>query len=198
MTLQEFSRDVVPIAQLVLTLAGLVSLFLLWNQMRQTTLWNRLSCPLNFIDTELSGRLEAELLRTTTAIGIDLTKIDCLTDEQSSGICSNPDARLAVKNYLTYLENVCAAVQVGAAEPDLAYHVHSVRVEEAWTVFKPFVTQLRKSQDDDDIYRELSKTAVQWSAREKKEREARRVQLEAERKRLEVEQEKGGVPKKVT
>lgn len=42
MSLQEFTRDIIPILQLIVSAFGLASLFLLWWQLRQTNLWNKL------------------------------------------------------------------------------------------------------------------------------------------------------------
>ncbi|WP_207204501.1 hypothetical protein [Nitrosomonas eutropha] len=41
MSLQEFSRDMVPLLQLVISLIGTAGLYLVWMQIRQTNIWNR-------------------------------------------------------------------------------------------------------------------------------------------------------------
>ena len=194
MTLQEFSRDVIPILQLcvsslgvAVSFFGLVSIVLLYTQMRQTNQWNKLNSKYNWVDISVSSALERKLLDKTMVIGIDLVAGHILTDEDVQKITHDADANQAVKDYLTDIENLCSAVEIGAADGDLAYNVHSVRVAEAWLVFEKFIQDIRRRQKDDDIYRELQKVAAAWRLR--KERE--------DREHLRAKDAQRGVYKKV-
>jgi hypothetical protein len=62
MTLSEFSRDWVPVLQLVLTAVGLASLFLVWYQIRQTSRWNRLTTQYNFLNNDFNLSLDRSIV----------------------------------------------------------------------------------------------------------------------------------------
>jgi Domain of unknown function (DUF4760) len=173
MTLQTFSRDVIPIIQLAVTALGLVSLLLLWRQLRITSRWNQINFTHTFLNTELFGKLEDALVDETNALGMNIAAVRPLSEPEVKALLEHPKALRAVKAYLTHLENVCAGIQAGAAEPNISYVCYSVSLLQAWLVFKPFILHIRQAQADDDIYRELSKTADEWHERDEMERRKR-------------------------
>ncbi len=156
--------------QLAVSAAGLVSLVLVWRQLRITSIWNKINFTHSFLSTEFFGKLESELLDQTHALDMNISALQPLSEANVKALFGHPKALHAVKTYLTHLETVCAGVQMGAAEPDISYVIYSVSVQEAWRVFEPFIVSLRVAQGDDDIYRELSKTAVEWQKKDAKDR----------------------------
>jgi len=163
MTLQEFSRDIVPIVQLFFTVLALVSLLLLWWQIRQTTTWNKLNSPRNFADLALVSQIERQLVQAFKAIDIEIRHLNqSLTPAQIERIMNNDDAYFATKSYLGDLENLGAAVSIGALDSELAYAVHSSRLLRAHRVFGTLIGALRTKFDDREIYIELEKTALKW------------------------------------
>jgi hypothetical protein len=173
MTLQVFSRDLVPIFQLAITVLGLVSLVFLWRQLKITSMWNRINFTQAFLNTEVFGKLEAALLDQTNTLGMNIAALQPISEAEVKALFKHPMALRAVKDYLTHLETVCAGIQMGAAEPNISYVIYSDSVQEAWHVFKPFISSLCVAQGDDDIYRELSTTADEWQERDAKERKRR-------------------------
>jgi hypothetical protein len=177
MTLQEFSRDVVPIIQLIVTTAGLASLFLLWWQVRQTTMWNKLNSPASYANTSLLLQLEHSLVNSLNAIRIDVRSLTReLTSPEVEAIINDDNAYFAAKSYLTDLENLGAAVSIGAIDHDLAYAVHSSRLLRSYSIFSTFITRLREKFGDHEIYIEMEKTALKWKTISL-ERKQRQLQL---------------------
>src|SRR6185503_17186512 len=121
MKVLEFRRDIVPIAQACISLVGLASLFLVWWQLRQTTLWNKLNSPYSFGNTQLSEQLEVQLNERAKAIGIDAKRDSPLLDHEVTKIFGDDGAFFAAKAFLNDFESLGAAISVGCADTDLAY-----------------------------------------------------------------------------
>lgn len=164
MTLQEFSRDILPIFQFALTFLGLISLFLVWWQIRENRLWNKLKSAHNFLDVELVKRLEAEVLSLTQPLGI--TVINGLSQGDIEKLKKSDASILAIKALLNDCENLCAAYQVGYIDRDLAYNVHSARILRLFKLFRVFIDHIRQTYEDEAIYIELEKTALEWEAKD--------------------------------
>ena len=165
MTLQEFNRDIIPIIQVCIGLAGLASFFLMWWQLRQTTIWNKLNSPYNFGDTQLSERLEVQLYIQAKKIGINTKQDTPLLSEEVTKIFNDDDTFFALKAFLNDFESLGAAISVGFADSDLAYAVHAARLRRAYQVFKPYIDQYRSIYDSNDIWLELEKVALAWETK---------------------------------
>lgn len=167
MSLQEFTRDIVPILQLVISIFGLASLLLLWWQMRQTNLWHKLNSPQNFADPSTSINLERQLYDSMKKIGIDAGNLNRgITQEELTKMIADDNAYFAVKAYMNDLEMLGAAISIGSSDPDLTYAVHSSRVIRAYTIFKPFIDTIRIKQGNPEIYIEVEKIALDWQRKQ--------------------------------
>lgn len=163
MTIETFSRDIVPIIQAGLALVGLISLFLLWWQIKQTNLWNKLTSKHNFLDVPLSAQLERDLTKSCEKLQIHFDKV--LTSEQCKSIRQDVDAYINAKAFLNDAENICAAVRIGSVDIDGAYAVHSARIIRMYDKFIEFIKMVREEYQDDEIYIEFEKTALEWKLR---------------------------------
>jgi len=123
--------------QLILGMFGLASLLLLWWQVRQTNLWNKLNSPQNFAaaaSVETERRVDSSLKR----LGIDPGNLNrSITQDELRRIKEDDEAYFAIKAYLNEFENLGAAISIGAADLDLAYAVHSTRLIQAHMIFAP-------------------------------------------------------------
>ena len=162
--------NTVPILQLIVSILGLFSLVGIYYQIRQDTRLNKF----NFVDVRLFRELEKDLFTTTKALNINLRSGEPLTPAEAQKIAEDDDALFAVKAYLTNIENLALAVDIGAVDEDIAYRMHSVIVIQAYDIFRSFIDRLRKTFNEKDIYRDLEKIAGRW-----KEREASRGQVVA-------------------
>jgi hypothetical protein len=194
MSLQEFTRDVVPLLQLIVSALGLASLVLLWWQLRQTNLWNKLNSPQNFVNPVASIDLERKLYDSLKTLSIDIVNLyRSITQEELNKIIENDDAYFATKAYLNDLENLGVAISIGAADPDLTYAVHSARLIRAYEMFMPFIKVLRDRQSNPEIYIEIEKIALGWQRKQAARQEAQKKQIQ--KLEASLEKEKGAIRK---
>lgn len=191
MTLEVFSRDIIPILQFIATFIGLIGIFLLWWQIRQTNIWNKLNSFKEFLDVSRTYELDKDLYEKLRAIEVDPNSY--IREEDVQKILSNDSAHLAVKAFLNDTENLCSAIRIGAIDYEGAYAVHSARVIAIYERYKKFIDSVRKNHDDDEIYIELEKIALEWSKKHLRKVDKERQKVE-ELKR-ELNDEKGVKPK---
>ncbi len=169
--IQVFSRDYIPILQLLVTTTGLVSLVLLWRQTRESANWNKRNTILNKVQTHLENFSESasnpqyeraahEALKT---IGVSMEKE--LSQEAVNKILLNDSALFAIRHYLNDYEEFCAAVRVGTVDSDFSFALNSFLVTKCYKVFRPFIIAWRSAQGDEDIWIELERLATDWGDR---------------------------------
>lgn len=176
MTLTEFSRDVVPVLQLLVTAVALFSVLLAWRQMSQTVRWNKLQAHHSFFRETPNRQLEKQVYEHAARIGVSIDR--AVPPVDLGKIYADRDALFAVKAYLDEYEELCTAVNVGTVDEDLAFAIDSARVLKAYRVFDPFIRELRERLKNEELYVELEKVALRWSRLEEGRREARLRELE--------------------
>lgn len=173
MTLHEFSEDIVPIIQLGFAAFGLVSLLLVWWQIRQTNRWNKLQFRQTFL-SQHHYELEAQVIRAAKEAGVDLkARRAPLTNDEIAKIWSNDKAYDAVTSLLNDLEVICTAVNVGAADSDVAYELHSDRIVRGFHVYAPLIESFIKHHEDEALFSQLRLVAKKWKKRAQHEQEKR-------------------------
>jgi hypothetical protein len=175
MTLEVFSRDIVPILQLTVMILGLAAVILLWWQIWQTRLWNKLASPHNFLDTERAARLETALFKVLRRLNIDPNSE--LDNSQVQAVLMDDEAQITLKAYLNDIENICAAVRIGSVDSDCAYAVHSCRVIEIHKRYRLFIKAIQDFYDDPEVYIETQKVAADWERRSLQDREDQQQRL---------------------
>ncbi len=176
MTLEEFSRDVVPIAQMLLTLVGLVSVILVWLQLKEATKWNKLNATLNITNLKEIQELDKSVNEALTSLGIDTQRgARALTDSEVTEILDSDEGFFAIKAFLSDLENLATGVNVGAVHYDYSYDLHSSRFFRAINLLEPFILELRRRHKDPNIFLEMEKLAKEW--KERSDNEARKTML---------------------
>jgi hypothetical protein len=167
MDLQTFSRDWVPLFQLIITTLALISILLLWWQIRESRLWNKLHTKENYADAISMENIAKQMRDALAKLKIDIRlRSEKLSEQEVRKIMGDPDADYAVRTVLNDIENLCAAIQIGAADADLCYAVHSTRVVRAYKIFKPYIEQLREQLNDSEIYIELEKVGLDWQKKQ--------------------------------
>lgn len=164
MTLQEFSRDVVPILQLGVAFVGLGSLLLVWWQIRQTTIWNRLRTSYTFLapaTLEASRKFLSELKR----IGVPINTGIPLTSSEVELVWKDHEALQAFKDIANDMESTCAAVRLGLVDPTVAFKLHNARITRFYKLYQPLINKLRNHYDVDDLMSELQWLAHEWQER---------------------------------
>ena len=190
MCLTEFTRDIVPIIQAVLTLLGLGSLLLVWWQIRENRLWNRMVASFQLYDEGEATKREKSVIDECKKIGVDI--IQKCDEEDLKKIKESTDAMLAINHFLNEQEKLCAARNIGYADDKVLYGIHSDRVIRTFRRFRPYIIYFRAKNDDDEIFIEIEKCAIAWASRLQEEKLQKISQTEIkEAKRL----QEGGIKK---
>lgn len=176
MSLTEFTRDVVPILQLILMLLGLFSVILLWWQIRQNALWNKLHTHHEFSKDTTSPDRERVLNQAMRKFGMHAD--EDLSKEIVDRIFDDEETLLAVKNFLNDYEGFCAAVNVGIIDDAYAYGVDAYRTIRAYRRFGVFIEEVRRRIKNPESYLELEKVALKWERRKFERRGLERKHLE--------------------
>ena len=178
MTLEEFSRDIVPILQLIITTLGLFSLVLLWRQARDSGRWSKLQAHRAFGSTEAPNL--KQLRRCAHRIGVDLkARTEPLSEEETQKIWEDFDSYEALIDYFNSLESVSAQIQAGIIDSDAAFSTYGLTITGAFRLFRPLIDRLRTVYGD-DAFVEWEKLAEKWfvvkeQAKDKKEQEKKQA-----------------------
>jgi len=155
MTLEGFSRDIVPII-------GLVSIFLIFWQLRITNKWNKYNFTYNILNSGKLYELEYKVMNLFKAQGIDIVAIKKIDDSILEKIKKDQDLNNSICEYLSFLENFCIGLKHGAVEKNIAYDAISETVVTQWVRYEKYIDWF--NEDHDGIYSELENWAKQWGA----------------------------------
>lgn len=153
MTLQEFSRDIVPIL-------GLISIVFVGWQLRQTTKWNKYNFTYNLINTTESLKLEYKIFDLLESEGIHL-QFEKVDEVILKTIKENNEINYAILDYLNLLEQFCIGVKFKAVSKEMAFELFSEYVVDAWHKYKLYIEWHR--EDCKELFSELEKSAVKWT-----------------------------------
>jgi hypothetical protein len=158
MTLQDFSRDIIPIIQACIAFVGLGMLGVVWWQVRQAANWNKLKAAQAFIH-HTTNVYESDVINTAAKHNLQLkARTTPLTEDEVNLIWDKTDLYLAVLTILNDTESTCAAINAGIVDWELAFSVHSARFTQAFGLYQPFIKRIRRHHDDPSIYIEFEKT----------------------------------------
>ncbi|HYC72060.1 MAG TPA: DUF4760 domain-containing protein [Opitutaceae bacterium] len=199
MTLHEFSRDIVPIIatvisalSLILLLLGLRSLQLLEKQIevaarsaRESMIWNRNNAHHVFFSNTPNPEKDKALVREMKRLNLDPD--GPITNEHLEVIKGDVEFILAMRHYLNELEELCAAVNAGTVDEELAYALDSSIVTRRFFQYEKYIDYMREKRADKTLYVELQHVATKWAERSHRERvatENKLQQLEEESTRI--------------
>ena len=185
MTLEIFTRDIVPIVGVLVAAIGLL---FIWIQIKSATKsieltsvslkqasdalehssnWNKINSTYNFFDLERNSKIEEELYKAGERLGIKFDKE--LSKEELEILTKDSVGFIKAKEFLNDFESYCSVYQIGALDKELAYQMLGTRVAKEFRVFYPLVEHLRTRFDDLGILIELENTANEWASRLKSE-----------------------------
>jgi len=187
MTLTEFSRDVVPVLQLGIAGIGLLSLILIWYQIKQAAQWNKVATHNSLLSYLPGEDLEKEVLETLAKYSVPR---DAPIPAPVAGqLFADAGAFVVIKTLLNKYEHFCAAINAGAVDEGHAYALHSGRVVNVHSVYRSFIETARVARGP-MTFIEVERVAARWSER----RAADDKRLEAEIQRL---KSKAAVPRQI-
>jgi hypothetical protein len=177
MSFGDFVRDIVPILQLCIASLGLVSVILLWRQIKDAKHWNQINATFALVAHDRFVPFQREMYDAFGEEGISLLHVRQLGEAELAAIARNDRLQRAVINYLNYVDSFCAGVNYGALENDLAYALFSEHILDAWYTFQPYI-KMQQDHTPVDIFLEAEKLAGSWDAiNEKKLKEKKQRRL---------------------
>lgn len=175
MTLHEFSTDVIPVIQGVISFIGIIGLYFVWFQIKQTNAWNKINTQhalLSDLPSEDQERRFAEICKNNA------NNNGIISKEAAKIIFDNISEKGCIVSVLNKLEHICAAINAKSLDENYAYAVHSARIINFYNRLQLFIVYIREAQKSEDIYIKLQKVAARWSVRYEKESENRKRELQ--------------------
>jgi len=165
MTLQEFSRDIIPIFQALFSLFGAIGVGLLWRQIKQTNRWNKINTQHHFLTLLPSKSDEIEIWKYVRELNDDGT--GKLTWGAAKEIHADSERWIQVKTYLDTFEYLAIAINNETLSEKYAYNSHAAIIIDINYVFDNYIKYMRSCCDDPLLYIELEKVALKWEAKDK-------------------------------
>jgi hypothetical protein len=175
MNIQILGTVVAPLVQAITSLAGVIGLFLLWHQIKETNKWNRI----NNQHTMLSNLPSQDLTRQIWTLVEKLPRDSHwrLNTESAPIIYNNISDWVCVKIFLNKIEQLCAAINSTAVDAGYAYKVHGATVVDSFLTFETYIQYARQQSEDATLYLELERVATRWSSLAKAEDKKARAEL---------------------
>lgn len=169
MTIADFSRDVAPTLSALFSSLALVSILLMWWQIRKGVAWNRLSATrdhYNDLPTD-----EEEIYIQTTLRGMGMDPYRPLTDAQVLEVFKNTEFFMRLRLYLNKYEVFCAAISSGMVDSDYAKTIVGDKVVVLADVFRLLIEQQRVAKNLEVVWIEIESLADEWRIIRKAETE---------------------------
>ncbi len=183
----EWLSDNADVITAVATSVGLISLFLIFKQLRDTRIWNKLNFtytffpdPIAFEDIEvfLDERVSfwkrdnpLSEMEVKALIGRDsLTPEEATKLSESFGPTADKkevshelyEAGRKLKLYMNQIESYCAAISSGIIDSDSAMHVYNYKFKRAYEKSLPWIEKLRSLNNEQSLYIEIAKVLNRW------------------------------------
>jgi hypothetical protein len=158
MTVKEFSTDIAPAVQAITSVLGLLSLVLVWWQIRKTNAWNRVSATFALMELERFESLEKAAIEACRKIKIKIPSE--LTNAHAKKIRSDAAAYHAVKPFIMFIDKICVSVQAGFSDKDLVSFTYGPIIRGYYTVFRMYIAAARADGDAPEAFRDFEQTAI--------------------------------------
>ena len=171
----------------IATTLGLISLLLIFKQLRDTRVWNKLHFTYTFFpDSQEFEELEVFLDERIKFWQRDsaLTQLEVkarigkekLTEAEMKTLAENFDSCVEYKDcakellesgrklkiYLNQIEYYCAAISSGIIDSDSAKNIYCYKFKRAHEKSLPWIEDVRKTKNEASIYIETTKVLNKW------------------------------------
>jgi len=178
MTLKDFSIDIAPTVQAITSVLGLLSLVLLWWQIRKTNDWNRVSATFGLMDLDRFESLEQTAIKRCEAINIKIPSE--LTEDEAKKIRSDHTAYHAVKPFIMFIDRICVSVHTGFSDREVVTFTYGPLIRGYYAVFRTYIAAARTDGNAPEAFRDFEQLALSLNADYKKYRtklQARELKL---------------------
>jgi Domain of unknown function (DUF4760) len=153
-------------------IVGVISIILVYIQMRKTHEWNRRKASHDTLSEVVTGSI-AECRRIlSVTFGTEIGTSETYSDVEAR---VNEEDRLILRHntrqILNYLEVLCVGMKNNVLDEDICYDYLMLPITRFWTWAKPFIKEERKIDSTDVLWIEVENYAKRWSRREEEEKE---------------------------
>lgn len=171
----------------VAAVLGLFSLLLIYKQLRDARIWNKLHFTYTFFPNskefeELEIFLDERIdfwQRDSALTALEVKALlgkESLTENEKKDLCGSFDANVSQENcakelleagrklkiYLNEIEYYCAAVSSGIVDSESAKNIYSYKFKRAYEKAFPWIEEVRKMKNAPSILIEITKTLNEW------------------------------------
>lgn len=171
----------------VAAVLGLFSLLLIYKQLRDARVWNKLHFTYTFFPNskefeELEIFLDERInfwQRDSALTALEVKALlgkESLTENEKKELCENFDANVSQENcakelleagrklkiYLNEIEYYCAAVSSGIVDSESAKNIYSYKFKRAYEKALPWIEEVRRMKNEPSILIEITKTLNEW------------------------------------
>ena len=168
MTLNDFSIQVAPTIQAITSAFGLLSLAMLWWQVRKTNDWNRVGATFQIMETEKFSELEKRAIDACSAIQIPFPKN--LDREESVKVRSDQTAYHSIKSLMMFLDRICVAYQAGYIDRDIIFCTYGPIIVGYYRHLSTYIGVVRDEMSAPEAYRDFTQVAADLDERIKRHR----------------------------
>lgn len=164
---------------------AVISIFLVYVQMRKTHEWNRRKASHDTLGELVAGNVAESRRTLVVGFGVEIgTKSQTYTDiEVKLGDEQRRELLYNATQFMNYLEILCVGMKNNVLDEDICYDYAKLPVTRFWLWAKPLIEVRRKASGDDTEWIEVENYAKRWLKREEEEREQHIEQLRVPGKR---------------
>jgi hypothetical protein len=162
MTIKDFSIDIAPTIQAVTSILGLLSLVLVWWQIRKTNDWNRVSATFGLMDLDRFESLEQTAIKGCEAIGIKIPSE--LTEDDAKKLRKDHAAYHAVKPFIMFIDRICVSVHTGFSDRDVVSFTYGPIIRGYYAVFRRYIAEARADSDAPEVFRDFEQLGLRLDA----------------------------------
>lgn len=160
--LKNFNETYLPLINLVLSLAGLASVYLLYVQYKKDNAWKKLQSSYNFIGIGEEFELQERLYKVFNRLGVYGFPEVCrpFTKEEVDLIRKDMEATIVTNMFLNHLQNLCTALSFHLVEKEVFDSIHSNRICWWHTILTPYIEQRKIDYKNTRIWKEFNDLAL--------------------------------------
>lgn len=165
MAFDEFIINYASIIQTLFSGLGLLTVILLWFQIKQTNKWNRLKAEQTFY-SYYSRELTTNLSKELEKLGIHMRlRITPLTTEEINTVFEDKEgnAYYALIDFLNDMEVTAMSILAGKVDEVVAYETHNVRLNQALKLYSNAIIKIKETYDGSNVFSDMYILQKRWA-----------------------------------
>ena len=187
MNIGNITEWISALSALVSAVVGIVLLFqiaLAKKQLYNSINWNKINATFTYLTDAVIMERERATAESLKKIDIDLySRREPVSEQQANSILHDTNTNREVKDFLNVFEGYATAINSGAIDENLAYHLRADRFIRHFEIFKSFINASRNQLQNEMYWIEMERIYRKWKPRRQKEREE--AELEREKRATE-------------